>query len=97
MKNLILLSLLSCLPTLEAIQLAPPIKATINDKPLRIESPGYAAPCFADIDGDGKKELLVGQYKDGKIQIFPHLGGNKFASGKWLKADDKIIKIPGVW
>ncbi|MBM3834312.1 MAG: hypothetical protein FJ403_13795 [Verrucomicrobia bacterium] len=64
---------------------------------VRVESPGYAAPCWADIDADGKKDLLVGQFKEGKIRVFKGLGDGKFAAGEWLKADGKVATVPGVW
>ena len=57
-----------------------------GNEPVRVESPGYAAPCWADVDGDGKKDLLVGQFHDGKL-----------AEGSWLKAGGKIAQVPGVW
>ena len=64
---------------------------------IRVESPGYAAPCWADIDGDGKNDLLVGQFNGGKIRIFKSLGAGKLAAGEWLKADGKVAEVPGVW
>jgi hypothetical protein len=43
-----------------------PVRLTAEGVPVRVESPGYAAPCWADIDGDGKKDLLVGQFNQGR-------------------------------
>ena len=54
-------------------------------------------PCWADIDGDGKKDLLVGQFNEGKIRVFKNLGDGKLAAGDWLKADGKVAEVPGVW
>ena len=31
-----------------------PVRLTAEGVPVRVESPGYAAPCWAGIDGDGK-------------------------------------------
>ena len=55
---------------------------------MRVESPGYAAPCWADIDADGKKDLLVGQFTQGKIRVFKNLGAESWrrASGCRRKA-----------
>jgi hypothetical protein len=64
---------------------------------IRVEAPGYAAPCLADVDGDGKPDLLVGQFNGGKMQVFKGLGGGKFARGAWLQADGKAAEVPGVW
>ena len=75
----------------------PPVRLEGGGLPVRVESPGYAAPCWADIDGDGKKDLLVGQFNQGKIRIFKNLGGGKLAPGQWLMADASEAEIPGVW
>jgi hypothetical protein len=80
-----------------AVEFQPPVRLTAGDAAVRVESPGYAAPCFADLDGDGKKELLVGQFNKGKIRVFRHLGGAKFAPGEWLKAGGEVAEVPGVW
>ena len=37
---------------------------------------GHAAPMVADFDGDGVKDLLVGQFGDGKLWIFRNKGSN---------------------
>jgi hypothetical protein len=52
---------------------------------------------LADVDGDGKMDLLVGQYNLGKIQVFKGLGGGKFATGTWLHAEGKTAEVPGIW
>ena len=75
----------------------PPVRLKAGGVPVRVEAPGYAAPCLADVDGDGKPDLLVGQFNGGKIQVFKGLGGGKFARGAWLKAEGKAAEVPGVW
>ena len=65
--------------------------------PVRVESPGYAAPCWADFDGDGKKDLLVGQFNQGKICVYKNLGDSKLAAGQWLQAEGAVAEVPGVW
>jgi len=80
-----------------AAEFAAPVRLEADGKPVRVESPGYAAPCWADIDGDGKKDLLVGQFSQGKIRIFKNLGGGKLAAGQWLQAEGKVAEVPGVW
>jgi hypothetical protein len=64
---------------------------------VRVESPGYAAPCWADIDSDGSKDLLVGQFSQGKIKVFKNLGADKLAAGEWLQAEGTVAEVPGVW
>ncbi len=74
-----------------------PVRLQADGTPVRVESPGYAAPCLADIDGDGKKDLLVGQFNKGKIRVFKNLGDGKLAAGEWLKAEGAVAEVPGVW
>jgi hypothetical protein len=73
----------------------PPIRLKAGDAAIRVESPGYAFPCWADLHG--KKHLLVGQFNQGKIRVFEHLGTQKFAPGNWLQAEGKVAEVPGVW
>jgi FG-GAP-like repeat len=75
----------------------PPTRLKADGVPIRVESPGYACPCWADIDGDGKKDLLVGQFSGGKIRVYKNLGDGKLGAGDWLKADGAAAEIPGVW
>lgn len=80
-----------------AVEFEPPVRLFGGDKAVKVESPGFAAPCWADIDGDGQKDLLVGQFNDGKIRVYKNLGNNKLGSAKWLQAGGKVAEVPGVW
>jgi hypothetical protein len=80
-----------------AVDFEKPVRLTAGDELIGVESPGYASPCLADMDGDGKKDLLVGQFNKGKIRVFRNLGDLKFGEGKWLEAGGKIAEVPGVW
>ncbi len=93
------------LAALSAVSLAlaaPPqfekaVRLKAGDKYIQTEAPGFAAPCLADLDRDGKPDLLVGQFKQGKICVYKGLGGLKFAEGEWLKAEGEVAQVPGVW
>jgi hypothetical protein len=74
-----------------------PVRLKAAGALVRVESPGYAAPCWADVDGDGKKDLLVGQFNKGKIRVFKNLGDGKLAAGAWLQAEGHDAEVPGVW
>jgi hypothetical protein len=91
------IGVLCCTSIVAAADFADPVMVKAGGKAIKVESPGYACPCWADVDGDGKPELLVGQFRGGKIQVFKHLGGAKFAEGQWLQVDGKPAEVPGVW
>ncbi len=74
-----------------------PVPLKGGDQLVQVEAPGYAAPTLFDLDGDGEKDLLVGQFNNGKIKVYPGKGEGKFGEGKFLKAGGEIAKIPGVW
>ncbi len=99
MKRRLLVALgLFCCPALcGAAEFEPPVRLKAGRAAVRVEAPGYASPCWADVDGDGKKDLLVGQFNGGKIRVFKNLGKGKLAAGAWLQADGKAAEIPGVW
>lgn len=79
------------------VEFEPPVRMMADGKPVEVESPGYAAPAWADIDGDGDKDLLVGQFNGGKIHVFRNQGDGKLAAGDFLKAAGKVAQVPGVW
>jgi hypothetical protein len=80
-----------------AAEFADPVRLEADGAAIRVEAPGYAAPCWADVDSDGKKDLLVGQFNGGKIRVFKNLGDGKLAAGNWLMAGGTTAEVPGVW
>ena len=98
MRRLILSSFLVVATAVAgAAEFAAPVRLDGGGEAVRVESPGYAAPCWADIDGDGRKDLLVGQFNGGKIRFYKNLGQNKLAAAQWLKAEGTVATVPGVW
>jgi hypothetical protein len=97
LRLLAALGLLSCAALCAAAEFQPPVRLKAGDKPIRVERPGYAYPCWFDVDGDGKPDLVVGQFNQGKMMVYKNLGKGKFAAGTWLKADGKVAEVPGVW
>ena len=76
-------------------ELAPPVRLEAGGKPIDTEV-GHAAPCVVDWDGDGVKDLLVGQFGGGLLWIFRNEGTNgapKLAAGTKFKdgAQDGVI------
>lgn len=74
-----------------------PVRLKAGDEFVKVESPGWACPCWYDVDGDGRKDLIVGQFSGGKMRVFKNLGDGKLAEGKWLEVEGKAAEVPGVW
>jgi hypothetical protein len=77
-----------------------PIQLMAGDAPVATESPGFAAPTFVDVDGDGKRDLVVGQFSKGKMHFFQNVGTDtapKFAKGTFLMTGDEPALVPDVW
>lgn len=78
-----------------------PQRMKAGDEFVQTEDPGYACPTLADLDGDGKLDLIVGQFESGNMQFFKNVSADKnvlkFAAGKWIKSGDKRAVVPGVW
>lgn len=73
-----------------------PVRMMAGDAYVKVEAPGYAAPCWTDVNGDGVGDLVVGQFNQGKMKV--HLGSEGgLTKGTWLKAGGKIAEVPGVW
>jgi hypothetical protein len=77
-----------------------PVMLKAGGEPVKVSAPGYACPSWADWDGDGKKDLLVGQFAKGLITVYKNEGGEglpKLAAGKPLLTGTKPAEVPGVW
>jgi hypothetical protein len=77
------------------VELEKPFLATAAGKVIQVDV-GHAAPILADYDGDGLKDLLVGQFGQGRLRIYKNVGtatNPKFNSFEWFKAGDKIAEV----
>ena len=58
---------------------------------------GHLVPCVTDWNGDGKKDLIVGQFSGGKIRLYLNKGTDStpaFKDFKYLKAGGAEISLP---
>ena len=74
-----------------------PVRMKAGDRFVQVEAPGFDAPCWNDVDGDGEGDLVVGQFNDGKLMVCRGLGKGNLAAGEWLKAEGEVAQVPGVW
>jgi hypothetical protein len=77
-------------------ELEPPIRLEAAGKPIDTEV-GHAAPFVCDFDGDGVKDLLVGQFGSGILWIYRNEGTNsqpKLAAGVKFKDGNEDGRVP---
>ena len=75
------------------------------EKPVRLKAGGefinvdigHAAPYVFDWNKDGKRDLLVGQFGNGKLRIYLNSGTNiqpKYTTLEWFKAGGAVATVP---
>jgi hypothetical protein len=80
-------------------ELAPPVRLTADGAPIdlgKLSKYAHAGPCVADVDGDGKRDLLVGDFP-GAFWLFVNTGSNAkpaYKAGKKLSAGGGEAKVP---
>jgi len=84
---------------------APPAAGDDLLPPVRIEAAGapidtgvgHAAPLVADFDGDGVRDLLVGQFGDGILRIYRNRGTDaapELAAGFVFQGESPNGRVP---
>ncbi|HID31917.1 MAG TPA: VCBS repeat-containing protein [bacterium (Candidatus Stahlbacteria)] len=97
MKKAMLMLLLSSIPfavSAQTPQFFPP--ETLKSSGVNIDVGYYGSPYVYDWDGDGKKDLLVGQFHYGKVRFYRNTGTNNnpvFSGYEFLKADGSDITV----
>jgi hypothetical protein len=76
--------------------LGPGVRLEADGKPIDGEV-GHLVPVVTDWNGDGKKDLLVGQFGSGMIRLYQNRGTDAepaFKEPTVLEAGGKAIKLP---
>jgi len=72
------------------------VKLEAAGKPIEVEV-GHLVPWVADWNGNGKKDLLVGQFVGGRIALYLNEGTDaapKFGKSVFMQAGGKEISLP---
>ncbi len=70
---------------------------TIKANGVNIDVGYYGSPYVYDWNGDGKKDLIVGQFTSGKIRFYTNIGTNNnpvFSNYIFIKANGIDITLP---
>jgi len=79
-----------------ASDLAPPVQLHAGGQPINVDM-GHAAPFVADLKGDGNMVLLVGQFGEGRLRLYPNVGSKndpQFDKFDWFKVGGKPVSVP---
>ncbi len=96
MKTGVILLLLGGLVMAQSNRFEKPVRLKAAGKVITTEV-GHSAPYVYDWDGDGVRDLLVGQFGQGKLRIFRNAGTNKaprYEEGVWFQAGGALATVP---
>jgi len=74
----------------------PPVAIEANGVPINVGYGGNASPFVSDWDGDGKQDLLLGQFDGGRVRFYRNVGTNfepVFGDSAYLQADGRDISV----
>jgi len=72
-----------------------PFKVEANSSPIYL-SDDHANPLITDWNGDGLKDLIVGQFTYGRLRYYQNIGTNSspvFGSYSYMQADGSTISV----
>jgi hypothetical protein len=95
-KIAILIALGSCVVFADPPMFQDFVYIEANNIPITV-SGGHADPCVIDWDGDGSKDLLLGEFTLGRIRFYANDGNNSaphFTTFTYLQADGATIQLP---
>lgn len=83
-------------PQLSPYKFATPVRLEAAGKAIDT-AVGHAHAIVADFDGDGKNDLLVGQFGEGILWVYKNVGTNKepkYGAGTQFKEGAKDGRVP---
>jgi hypothetical protein len=96
MKLSALLTLLAAVAFAETPVFEAPVAIEANGTPINVGSGGNASPFVVDWNGDGKQDLLLGQFNGGKVRFYENIGEDSapaFGDSVYLQADGIDITL----
>lgn len=82
---------------LRRAELASPVKLTADGRAIDVGRSGHAAPFVGDVDGDGRPDLLVGQFHEGRLRVYldeGKKGAPRFGKWAWFVAGGQAGRVP---
>ena len=74
----------------------PPVYIQANGVNINVGYGGNASPFVVDWDGDGKQDLLLGQFDMGRVRFYTNIGTNynpTFGDFVYLQASGSYISV----
>ncbi len=96
MKTTALLALLAVAAFAQTPVFDAPVAIEANGTPINVGTGGNASPFLVDWNGDGKQDLLLGQFLSGKVRFYPNIGEDtapEFGDFEYLQADGADISL----
>jgi len=96
MKVTALLALLAVAAFAQTPVFDAPVAIEANGVPINVGTGGNASPFLVDWNGDGRQDLLLGQYLSGKVRFYANVGEDtapEFGDSAYLQADGSDISL----
>jgi len=77
-------------------ELLPPFLVQDGEQALDVAD-GNSAPFLYDLDGDGLRDLLVGQFGEGRVRVYANHGVHgapRFAGFEYVRAGEALASVP---
>lgn len=91
-----LLALLAVVALAQTPVFDAPVAIEANGMPINVGTGGNASPFMVDWNGDGRQDLLLGQYLSGKVRFYENIGEDSapvFGDFVYLQANGTDISL----